>query len=207
MGVTKNWSKDDVKELLEKTKEKLNLGKTKNKDVQKVTDNETESEKIGHIVHARYDIVFEHDFNVSFSGDSFIIPKYITAFEISNSARLITISANVTKETHYFGKPSVYTNAFTAEDMESMVFGFNKSMEYIDVTEFTETEVDDDEDNVVLYPVTKTRYHNPRIRSYSTRFSPESNKQKSWTFKIQYDYAETIKMGTDVPEEEGDVRK
>lgn len=180
-----------AKDFLQKVKEKLSLGNLVEENEKGVVGGNV---NIPYIAEAKREFIFEDAFSVMFSDEPFILPRYITHLEINEKERAITLRAEVTRETHYYGKPSEYTNVFSVDEMDKMVSDFNSNMRYIDVSEYVSYPGETEEDEPVLKNVITTRYHRPFIDSYKTCFDVDRSNKKSWTFAILFDHSENIKI-------------
>lgn len=173
-----------AKELLEKAKEKLNLSDTIKEDE---TTIETEEKEHAGLGRPRYDYIHENQFDVAFSNECFIMPKYVKDVEILPKENMINIVSDVTKETHFIGKPSRYTNVFTTLEIAQFVYEFNSNIDYIDINEYINVYDERDENKTELRKVITTRYYNPRIQTFKTKLSTLGTSKKSWEFTVVYD--------------------
>ena len=160
-----------------------------------------EAEK-GHpcIGPAHYEIINENNFGVYFSDENFIMPKYVTAVEIDSYLNKIKLTAEITKEFHYFGKPSKYSNVYTFEEIEKAIQHFNETVKCMEIAEYVEV-YNDETEEMELIPKVVTRYNEPRIRMYKTKFDVFGEGKKSWEFTITY----TGRMNINVENEDTPV--
>jgi len=149
---------------------------------------------------ARYEIINENNFSVYFSDENFIMPKYVTAVEIDSYLNKIKLTAEITKEFHYFGKPSKYSNVYTFEEIEKAIKHFNETVKCMEIAEYVEV-YNEETEEMELVPKVVTRYNEPRIRAYKTKFDVFGEGKKSWEFTITY----TERMNINVENEETPV--
>ena len=149
---------------------------------------------------ANYEIINENNFSVYFSDDNFIIPKYVTAVEIDSYLNKIKLTAEITKEFHYFGKPSKYSNVYTFEEIEKAIQHFNETVKCMEIAEYVEV-YNEETEEMELIPKVVTRYNEPRIRMYKTKFDVFGEGKKSWEFTITY----TGRMNINVENEDTPV--